>query len=124
MVLTWTTVKGSIRPIELDKVSSSTYVYIRRNIREIPIDNPMGEEIPEGCPTTQFEYEEAKISNVEYNLNYGSLDDETVRQELSDQELQYSEELAEKYSQMESLAQEVSELELKIAEVGIIQEDI
>ena len=117
MELKWKKVKGSTRPTELDTSSSGYYVYLRRNIQEveIPVDSMMG-EIPEGYPTTQFEYEEARVTQLDYIQNLNLLDTEKVMQNISDQELSFQEELMERDERLESLAQSLSELELIVME--------
>ena len=114
MELKWKKVKGSTKPSELDTTSSAYYVYLRRNIQEveIPLDSMM-EELPEGNPSTQFEYEEAKISKSEYPH---FLDIQNIMQNVSNQELEFQEELIERDERLESIAQSLSELELTVME--------
>lgn len=121
MELKWKKVKGSVRPSDTDTTSSAYYVYLRRNIQEveIPLDAMMGEELPESNPTTQFEYEEAKITYVDYYTNLNLLDTEKVMQNISDQELTFQEELMERDERLENLAQSLSELELTVMESSL-----
>lgn len=57
---------STVRPAEVDEISSPTVTYIRKNIKEItkdPIEGDINEE-----PVTFFEYDEAKLSKEEYQL--------------------------------------------------------
>lgn len=114
MSLEWKKIRGSIRPSETDSTSSSYFVYLRRNIQEVEksLDEMMG-EVPEGYSSTEFEYEEAKISKSEYPH---FLDIQNIMQNVSDQELEFQEELMERDERLESIAQSLSELELTVME--------
>lgn len=60
-------VRGSqeTKPQEIDTTSSSFYTYIRRNIKEV---HEEGDEY--NPPFDGWEYEEAKILNDEYIVDY------------------------------------------------------
>lgn len=116
MNLEWKKIRGSIRPSETDFTSSSYFVYLRRNIQEVEknLDEMMG-KVPEGegYSSTEFEYEEAKISKSDYPH---FLDIQMIMQNVSDQELKFQEELIERDERLESIAQSLSELELTVME--------
>lgn len=59
----WIKVQGA-KPLEVDKDSSQTYVYIRKNITEIVVNS----EMEVGTPTTLYEYEEKKMTKDEYSI--------------------------------------------------------
>ena len=108
MLLEWKKVKGSaIKPEELDTTSSAMYVYLRRDIKEVP-NETFGEEISAGNPTTHYEWEEAKVTQLDYFQNLKTLDSETLMAAIQERDVR-----------IELLAQSVSELELTVAENSI-----
>lgn len=60
----WKKVIGSERPEEVDRTSSPTTVYLRRNIEQVQkeVDGIDGE-----MQTTEWQYEEMEMSVEEYN---------------------------------------------------------
>lgn len=60
----WKKVIGSERPEEVDRTSSPTTVYLRRNIEQVQkeVDGIDGE-----MQTTEWQYEEMEMSIAEYN---------------------------------------------------------
>lgn len=107
-MLQWKKIKGSnVKPEEVDTTSSAMYVYLRRNIVEVANDN-FGQDIPVGNPTTHYEWEEAKVSQLDYFQNLKTLDSETLMAAIQERD-----------ARIELLAQSVSELELTVAENNI-----
>ena len=61
----WKQVTGSQseKPLEVDTVSSNSTVYIRRNIKEIEVENEVS-----GDKVTMWQYEERQLTPQEYAL--------------------------------------------------------
>ena len=60
MQIVYKTVQSNKRPLELDISSSADIVYIRRNIIEVTVEDPNGNE------SILFEYQEAQLNKNEY----------------------------------------------------------
>ena len=101
-------------PQEVDKTSSPTTVYLRRNIKEVT--NEEGDN-------THWEYEEAQLTVSEYveyleQMNVvKSLAMQRLMYELSELELVNMEAREQATEERETLAQMVNDLELSIAEL-------
>ena len=61
----WKQVTGSQseKPLEVDAVSSESTVYLRRNIKEVEIENEVS-----GEKVTMWQYEERQLTPQEYTL--------------------------------------------------------
>ena len=105
-------VEGSVKPIEFDTESSSSTVYIRRNIHEVVKEDENNE-----TETIQWEYEECALPVETYKEYQSYFHTQQIMKEMSEQELALAESLAEKDEQIQSLAQTFSELELKFYEL-------
>lgn len=81
----WKRVRGSVRPAELDTTSSSSTVYMRRNIEEVTTKDPV-----DGREDTIFEYDERTMSKEEYNMT-NSYAIKNVMQTISELEVQIAE---------------------------------
>lgn len=105
-------IEGSSKPIELDTESSTSTVYIRKNIQEVTkTDENTGAE------TIQWQYEECALPIETYKEYQSYFHTQQIMKEMSEQELSLAESLAEKDEQIQSLAQTFSELELKFYEL-------
>ena len=58
----WYTAQSDARPEEIDINSSKVYVYIRRNIKEISVEDENGDSV------TRYEFEETKVDKVAYSF--------------------------------------------------------
>lgn len=67
MELIWYKSHSTTKPIELDTQSSPTTVYFRKNVVEIEIEDE------EGKKYTEYEYDEAKLSKVDYAIYLGDV---------------------------------------------------
>lgn len=78
MKITWKTVTGSqlSRPEVLDKTSSSRYVYLRRNIKQITRTDD------KSAPVVLWEYEEAKVTQEEF-AQYDNIIMDVLQAELN-----------------------------------------
>ena len=61
----WKQVTGSQseKPLEVDAVSSESTIYLRRNIKEVEIENEVS-----GEKVTMWQYEERQLTPQEYTL--------------------------------------------------------
>ena len=85
MTTSWKTVTGDVKPLEVDKVTSSFVVYEHRNIEQIEVkDDPSD---PESATHTQWRYEERETPVEEYNQLH-SPTTQKIMQTLSNLELQ------------------------------------
>lgn len=62
MILEYYTAQSDVTPALVDTTSSQKYNYIRRNIKEVE------KEDPDGSKYTIYEYEEAKLTKVDYAI--------------------------------------------------------
>ena len=62
MIITWKYVESTDRPLDVDEVSSSTSVYLAKNIVEKQREDKDGETV------TYYEYQSAVLSKAEYNM--------------------------------------------------------
>ena len=80
------------RPLEVDEISSQTVTYVRRNIREVPNTNDLGEEtsgkhwrMEEAVLTKkEFEWYKEQIESPALDLTMQSLNDLEANQTLAD----------------------------------------
>ena len=109
MVLNFTKSRASEAPVLLDTTSSKAVVYIRKNVQEIEITDEHGNT------STEYEYDECKLSKDEYKLYLES-------QEAADTSTGIQEAVAEVAEQMESYKAEGDEtdvgLQLAVADLA------
>ena len=62
MIITWKYAESTDRPLDVDEASSSTSVYLAKNIVEKQREDKDGETID------YYEYQSAVLSKAEYNM--------------------------------------------------------
>lgn len=75
----WNVSQSTIRPNEVDTISSKTTVYLRKNIVEKQRELETNGEI-----LTYYEYDECKLTKEEYNEYLRELNENQIKQQRAD----------------------------------------
>lgn len=102
MILNYNTAMSSNKPDAIDDTSSSTVVYIRKNITETTTTDSETEE-----SITMYTYEEAKVNKSDYELYKTEILKDIEISELNDQVTSLNDQISSLESVIEELIGDV-----------------
>ena len=73
----WRQSESAERPLEIDETSSKTVVYVRRNIKEVTVQDEMSEET-----RTIYQYEENAIPKADWETYKAVMENQSATTDL------------------------------------------